>query len=66
MPKLVIESNGFYSCDGEGKCGGVEYRGLKELKETFNCECCKQFIKEQKIKVIDKRMTLNKWVKDES
>lgn len=62
-PTLIVEENGFYSCDGVGHCGGTHYRGRKETITCFRCESCKSYQKNG-LKIIKPERTLTEWFSD--
>jgi len=55
MSKLTIKADEWWSCDGEGKCGGSDFESIEDVKRRFNCEYCKTF-KRDGLKLIDERV----------
>lgn len=54
MAKMIVEENGFYSCNGKGCCGGTHFKSHNSVISSFNCEYCDSY-KKYGLKIIDKR-----------
>lgn len=46
MAKLIVKENGFFDCEGKGKCSGTDFNGRKQVIRCFNCRYCKSYKKE--------------------
>lgn len=62
MSTLIVEKDGSFNCDGNGKCGGTNFDGKNQVIQCFNCESCHSFQREG-LKIINNKgqQNLGKW-----
>lgn len=54
MGKMIVDKEGGYECNGNGKCGGTNFINRENVMNSFHCENCPSF-KREGLKIIDKR-----------
>jgi hypothetical protein len=52
MANMIVEENGWYSCNGVGKCGGTDFRSREAVFTCFHCEECQSY-KKSGLKITD-------------
>ena len=62
MAKMIVETNGWFQCDGQGYCGGTVFESRERVMDCFHCDCCKSYQKNG-LKIIRKDQNLKGFFK---